>query len=171
MHEMACFGVGKPALEINFLIARKLYQFLPITRVRSRAPTVETTEVAMICVFDVIDGPARGKRFWMRSHQRMAVGRISTADFAVVADSHMSRHHLVLEANCEVLRLRDVGSANGTFVNETRINALELRAGDQIRAGSTVFELSILADHEDPHSKDGLTVCDLGDRTIQRTFQ
>ncbi len=112
----------------------------------------------MICVFDVIDGPARGKRFWLRANQRMAVGRISTADFAVPADAHMSRHHLILEANCEVVRLRDVGSANGTYVNESRINSLELHAGDKIRAGATILELSVLGDHEDPHTRDGLNL-------------
>ncbi|MCC6511266.1 MAG: FHA domain-containing protein [Pirellulaceae bacterium] len=112
----------------------------------------------MICVFDVIEGPARGKRFWLRANQRIAVGRISTADFSVPADSHMSRHHLIFEANCEVIRVRDAGSANGTFVNDARINSLELCAGDKIRAGATIIEISVLADHEDPHAKDGVSI-------------
>ncbi len=109
----------------------------------------------MICVFDVIEGPARGKRFWLRENQRIAVGRISTADFSVPADPHMSRHHLIFEANLQVVRVRDVGSANGTFVNNSRINNLELCPGDRVRAGSTTFEISVLADNDDPHAKDG----------------
>lgn len=110
----------------------------------------------MICVFDVIEGPARGRRFWLRQNQRMAVGRISTADFSVQSDSHMSRHHLIFEANIEVIRVRDVGSANGTFVNEARVSNLELCAGDRIRAGLTTFEVSVLGDDEDPHKGDGI---------------
>lgn len=110
----------------------------------------------MICVFDVIEGPARGKRFWLRENQRIAVGRISTADFAVPADPHMSRHHLIFEASPKILRVRDVGSSNGTYVNNSRVTKLELCPGDHVRAGSTTFEVTLLGDDQDPHGRDGI---------------
>lgn len=111
----------------------------------------------MICVFDVTAGPARGKRFWIRSDQTFEVGRISTADFAVPSDAHMSRHHIVLEGTHSAFRLRDVGSANGTFVNDARVQSVELADGDEIRAGESVFSVSILQDDENPHERDGFT--------------
>ncbi len=110
----------------------------------------------MICVVDVIEGPASGRRFWLRPNQRIAVGRISTADFSVPADPHMSRNHLIFEANQTAIRVRDAGSANGTFVNNMRISNLELCSGDRVRAGATTFEISLLADNADPHQRDGV---------------
>ena len=111
----------------------------------------------MICVLDVTAGPARGKRFWIRSDQRVEIGRLSSADFAIPADAHMSRRHLILEGTHSIFRVRDVGSVNGTFVNNAKINAVELCAGDQIRAGETTFEVSMLSDQENPHAKDGMS--------------
>lgn len=111
----------------------------------------------MICVFEVTGGPARGRRFWLRSDQQMEVGRISTADFSVPTDPHMSRHHLILEGGVASFRVRDVGSANGTFVNNAKISAVELCNGDRIRAGETTFIVSVLEDDQNPHAKDGFS--------------
>lgn len=102
----------------------------------------------MICVFDVIEGPARGKRFWLRENQRLCVGRISTADFAVPSDQHMSRHHFIVEATRCAFRLRDAGSSNGTFVNNSKVATMELCTGDRIRAGVTTLEVSLIAEQQ-----------------------
>ena len=34
----------------------------------------------------------------------------------------------------------DLQSANGTFVNEKRVSTADLKPGDKLRIGSTVFE-------------------------------
>ncbi|MCA9133004.1 MAG: FHA domain-containing protein [Planctomycetales bacterium] len=111
----------------------------------------------MICVLDIIAGPARGRRLWIRTNDKMEVGRISSADFSVPTDPHMSRHHLILEGTVTSFRIRDVGSANGTFVNNARVSTVELCNGDKIRAGETTFEVSVLDDDQNPHAKDGFT--------------
>ena len=111
----------------------------------------------MICVLDITAGPERGRRVWIKADERLEIGRISTADMAITTDPHMSRRHLVLEGTAQTFRLRDVGSANGTFVNAARISNVELCHGDRVRAGSTVFEVSLLADDENPHQRDGIT--------------
>ncbi|MFO1064930.1 MAG: FHA domain-containing protein [Pirellulales bacterium] len=98
----------------------------------------------MICVLDIIEGPARGRRFWLKPNDRLEVGRISSADVPVPSDPHMSRHHLMFEALHSTVRVRDVGSTNGTFVNNIRISKVELSVGDKIRAGSTLFEISFV---------------------------
>jgi hypothetical protein len=112
----------------------------------------------MICVFDVIEGPARGKRFWVRPDQLIEIGRISSADFSVPTDQHMSRHHLIIEATADSFRVRDVGSANGTFVNDAKITAVVLCNGDKIRAGITTLEVSFIGDNDSPHARDGLAL-------------
>lgn len=109
----------------------------------------------MICVFDVVEGPAQGRRFWLRDNQQIEIGRISTADFSVPSDLHMSRHHVIIEASNNAFRVRDAGSSNGTFVNNARIARMELCDGDLIRAGSTTIEVSFVDDDENPHAADG----------------
>lgn len=112
----------------------------------------------MICVLDVTHGPARGRRFWIRTNETVQIGRISTADFSVPSDRHMSRHHLILEGGSDAFRVRDVGSANGTFVNDAKVTVIELCNGDRIKAGETVFEVSVLSKDQNPYAEDELTV-------------
>ncbi len=111
----------------------------------------------MICVLEVTAGPARGKRFWLRTNQQIEVGRISSADFAVPSDPHMSRRHLIVEGTPAAFRVRDVGSINGTFVNNAKVLTVELCTGDRIRAGETTFEVAVMEDDENPHAKDGFS--------------
>jgi len=119
----------------------------------------------MICVLEIIDGPARGKRIWLREDQSLEVGRVSTADFSIPSDSHMSRRHLLFEAITNGFRVRDVGSANGTFVNNKKISVAELQTGDIVRAGMTVLSVSMRNNGENPHDRDGLSFTQSG--TIQ----
>lgn len=111
----------------------------------------------MICVLEVIEGPACGKRLWLKEKQSLEVGRVSTADFSIPSDSHMSRRHLMFESSPNGFRVRDVGSSNGTYVNNVRISAIELQTGDIVRAGSTVLSVSLRNDGENPHDRDGLS--------------
>ncbi len=77
-------------------------------------------------------------------------------------DRTASRHHFLLEVNPPFARLRDLGSLNGTYVNEEKCGGrpdwespeeaaqkqfpeVDLKNGDTIRVGETVFELSIEA--------------------------
>ncbi len=96
----------------------------------------------MICVLKVIDGPAVGMKCWLKKDQRLMVGRLTSCDFSVAADTQMSRNHLIVEGLDSGFRLRDVGSSNGTFVNDLPISVVELCNGDHIKAGTSVFEVS-----------------------------
>ena len=63
------------------------------------------------------------------------VGR--DCDGVVIADTTASRRHLQIVVGDDV-RVVDVGSTNGTFVNEQRIDRdVVLRSGDVVRLGST----------------------------------
>ncbi len=111
----------------------------------------------MICVLDVIQGPARGKRIWLKENQCIEIGRISSADFSIPADTHLSRRHLLLDSTKNGFRIRDVGSANGTFLNDVRILVQDLKSGDTVRAGLSAFSVTLCEDGENPHAKDGVT--------------
>jgi DNA-binding NtrC family response regulator len=64
---------------------------------------------------------------------------IGTADGnrLVVADPSVSRYHLEVLATPRGIRLRDLGSTNGTFVGAARIDAAEVRPGAHVRIGET----------------------------------
>jgi signal transduction histidine kinase/pSer/pThr/pTyr-binding forkhead associated (FHA) protein len=60
-----------------------------------------------------------------------------------VPDKSLSRNHAVLEVSEDKILLKDLGSRNGTFVNETRIEECVLNPGDKIRCGDVVFSLVV----------------------------
>jgi pSer/pThr/pTyr-binding forkhead associated (FHA) protein len=58
-------------------------------------------------------------------------------------DSAASRKHATVYVDGRTLYVRDEGSANGTFVNEERIESpTPLSSGDQIRLGNTIFTVA-----------------------------
>lgn len=59
-------------------------------------------------------------------------------------DPDVSRRHAVLRALDGGLAIEDLGSTNGTFVNEARISGVvQISPGDQVRFGNTVWSLAI----------------------------
>lgn len=90
-------------------------------------------------VIKIIDGPDKGKRFDVPDWEPQLIGRSSEA--LKISDQTCSRRHAELTPDDGEWYVRDLGSANGTYVNGRRIgsNRVKLRLGDLIRAGSTVF--------------------------------
>ena len=71
---------------------------------------------------------------------RVTVGRVPQCDIHV--DDHaVSRRHCTIEARGRELLVADLGSSNGTFVNERPVKTGTARGGDLIRVGSTVMEV------------------------------
>ena len=64
----------------------------------------------------------------------VVIGRDPGCDL-VLNDGKCSRRHAVVEEGPEGLSVRDCGSANGIFVNGTRLDRSPLKAGDTIRIG------------------------------------
>jgi pSer/pThr/pTyr-binding forkhead associated (FHA) protein len=80
---------------------------------------------------------------FLGNNQRLVIGRLSTADFSIPSDQHLSRNHLLVESDDTGFRVRDLGSCNGTFVNNAPISQVEIFSGDIIRAGKSVFEVQL----------------------------
>ena len=55
----------------------------------------------------------------------------------------ISRKHCELTLGEEELRVRDLASSNGTFVNDRRINETALHAGDRLALGPVIFTVQI----------------------------
>ncbi len=57
-----------------------------------------------------------------------------------ISDDFISRNHAVIEVRGADYVVRDLGSMNGTFVNDMRIVEKRLAPGDQIRVGTHIFK-------------------------------
>lgn len=56
----------------------------------------------------------------------------------------ISRHHCVLMVDEESVAIRDLGSRNGTFVNDERLfGEVELKTGDRIKFGPLEFDVVV----------------------------
>ena len=76
----------------------------------------------------------------LREGVPMIVGRAPTCDLPVF-DPTISRRHAELVADGEVLRIRDLGSSNGTFVNGAKIEAFDAILDDLVAFGKVGFRL------------------------------
>jgi serine/threonine protein kinase len=102
----------------------------------------------------------QGRQFAFQDHDTFLFGRSPECHAQLVeADTTASRHHFLLEVNPPAARLRDLGSLNGTYVNGTKYGGrgsltlekaqqqrwpeVDLRDGDGIRVGTTVFEVHV----------------------------
>ena len=79
---------------------------------------------------------------------KVVIGRDPGCDIHVAID-HLSRRHVELEIRSNQLVLKDLGSANGTFVNGNKVDEATLRPGDKIKLDVLTFEVSGPA--HDPH--------------------
>lgn len=85
-----------------------------------------------------IRGPSSGKQYPLENNE-VILGRSFNSDI-IIGDLNVSRRHarISVEGN-DLFVIEDLGSGNGTFVNETQITRHELRPKDVIRIGSSSF--------------------------------
>ena len=97
-------------------------------------------EVAYPFVISVIDGPSRGERLAIDpAHpSRLLVGSSRTCDLTL-GDPAVSRRHLALEVDGKKLRLRDLGSSNGTHVGGLTVVEALPRGGETIVVGDSTL--------------------------------
>jgi len=90
----------------------------------------------------------RGGRFLIiHDGERLAIGRDPDVSDWTLMDPAISRRHCYLSKENGVLRVQDLGSSNGTFVNGERVEEAEVGPSDELRVGTTRFLMG-LADRE-----------------------
>ena len=89
----------------------------------------------MRVILDVLQGPRKGRTFVFDRHDTFIVGRSRFVHCPMPEDSALSRDHFLIEINPPRCEIRDLGSTNGTFVNERRVERVRLSSGDRIAAG------------------------------------
>lgn len=79
------------------------------------------------------DGPAK---IVPLEGDHLTLGRSSTTELCFADDAGLSRQHLAFERDGEEWNIRDLGSKNGTMLNNVRLTgSMRLRSGDRIAAG------------------------------------
>jgi two-component system, cell cycle response regulator len=86
----------------------------------------------------VIYGPELGKRAAL-GHGTFEIGRSSKADLPIDQES-ISRHHARITFDGKRHFIEDLGSTNGTFVNDRNEKRCPLEDGDQIKLGRSILK-------------------------------
>jgi two-component system, cell cycle response regulator len=94
--------------------------------------------VAKEAALVVIYGNELGRKFNLNL-PAMVIGRSSKSDLQIDQES-VSRSHAKLLNTGKTIILRDLGSTNGTYVNDELIDEYVLRDGDFIKIGRTIFK-------------------------------
>jgi adenylate cyclase len=76
----------------------------------------------------------------LRDGVPLVVGRAPTCDLPVF-DPTISRRHAELVCDIESIRLRDLGSSNGTFVNGAKVATATLTVDDLVAFGKVAFRV------------------------------
>jgi pSer/pThr/pTyr-binding forkhead associated (FHA) protein len=91
----------------------------------------------------VIEGPRAGEQ--IEIDRKLVFGRYETD--VVIDDPELSRRHLEIHPDGDGLIVEDLGSTNGTFVDEHPIDApTAIGHGAKVRLGATVLEVQIVAE-------------------------
>ena len=97
----------------------------------------------MRVILAVLEGPLKGRSFTFERHDTFIVGRSVFVHCPMPEDMALSRDHFMIEINPPQCELRDLGSTNGTFVNNNRVDRVRLVSGDIIAAGQSVFRVQV----------------------------
>jgi transcriptional regulator with GAF, ATPase, and Fis domain len=115
----------------------------PTLSVRGQTLVIRQFEVT------VLDGPDRGARAVSQSEE-LSIGSNEGNDLRLT-DPAVSRHHCTLRVEERGLALTDLGSRNGTFLDEVEIKSCYVKLGAPIRVGQSRLSVRILdRDLEEP---------------------
>lgn len=86
-----------------------------------------------------INGSVEGRNFPL-SGSPMTVGRARDSDL-LLDEQGLSRNHARIVPNADGVQIEDLGSTNGSFVNDKRVVRGQARAGDEIAFDTLRFRL------------------------------
>ena len=73
---------------------------------------------------------------------KIVIGRHDDCQIRIPA-ANVSRHHCEVVSGGAGVRIRDLGSSNGTFVNGHKVDDVELSPGDVLEIGTLLFVVRI----------------------------
>ena len=98
----------------------------------------------MRVILSVTAGPKWGTEFVFDTHRVVLFGRSHRCgQYSLGNDLRMSRAHLIVEVDPPVCRLRDLGSANRSFVNGRPVIEAQIGHGDVVTLGDTQLTVRV----------------------------
>jgi len=116
----------------------------------------------------ILLGPENQDQEFTLSKPSVEIGRATQNDI-VLKDGKISRNHASIECSDQGCTLIDLKSANGTFVNEERIQRITLKPGDSIKMGETDLRFESMTPALEPEVTLINTMADLN-QTMARTM-
>ncbi|WP_269086286.1 FHA domain-containing protein [Trichormus sp. NMC-1] len=120
----------------------------------------------------ITTGKLSGKQYIFDSRTTVLIGRNDDCYLSIPDefDKRVSRYHCLLDINPPEIRVRDLGSLNGTYINNTKIGSrqshqtpeeagklnfpeYDLQDGDEITLGDTVLRVNIEISQPQPINK------------------
>ncbi|GAB4250887.1 MAG: hypothetical protein OHK005_17980 [Candidatus Methylacidiphilales bacterium] len=146
-------GSAPPRISVSGTVDELLYHFAQLEDSHQTDPEtlrrifdktdsqeINLTEIKNYEIsFEVLNTEFKGFRFYL-SKPMTLIGRADDCD-VILPDPSVSSHHttLVLEPNC--ILVRDLGSTNGTFINEKLINEGVMQLGDHLHVGGVSLQM------------------------------
>jgi len=101
-----------------------------------RLLSAATREACLVHIYPT--GPSMGRRYPLGSKD-LLVGRGDDCDIRI-QDNSVSRKHVKVEPTPEGYAVSDLGSTNGTFVNDKQVDGRQdLHDGDYLRVGNCLY--------------------------------
>jgi hypothetical protein len=88
----------------------------------------------------IVEGDQKGKRF-MIEKPNVLIGRSQTD--IMLKDFEVSRRHCKISCYNDLVVLQDLGSANGTLLNQNLVRKAFLKDQDKIQVGGTIFQFEM----------------------------
>jgi len=130
----------------------------------SQPPPLTLTNSQACLVHIYPTGPSMGRRY-MLGERNCHLGRGESCEI-LIEDQSVSRKHAIIERLAEGYRASDLGSTNGTFINDKQLDGPRMLGdGDYLRIGSCLYRFLSSGNietvyHEEIHRltiQDGLT--------------
>src|SRR5256712_9190860 len=91
----------------------------------------------------IVKGPSGVEKSYPMRQLAVTIGRSDQCDISVKDSSMSGRHAEISKINGEI-KVRDLGSANGIYLNGERIEEGELFDGDVLRLGQTSVRIDVV---------------------------
>jgi FHA domain len=91
----------------------------------------------------IVKGPSGVEKAYPMRQLAVTIGRSDQCDISVKDSSMSGRHAEISKINGEI-KVRDLGSANGIYLNGERIAEAELFDGDVLRLGQTSVRIDVV---------------------------
>jgi two-component system cell cycle response regulator len=102
--------------------------------------SVHTERACLVLIYPA--GPELGRRFELEGHAAVLIGRGADCDIRLDRNS-VSRKHARVTRIGTSWNVQDLGSTNGSYVNDRPVSHAPLRDGDRLKIGSAIFKFLV----------------------------